>query len=502
MLKRILCLALALLLALGALVSCKKDAEDTASTDSVSTDGVTDEEELTILEGVNYGGKTVTIHVRGDDASINEIGMESFGDILSDALYRRTVSTEERIGVDIELSVHESYNNYNKTITELRNSIVAQEGTYDIVAGWSCRIVPLTTEGIFHDLKSTAYYNSDDKWWSKTITDALTVGGKIYLNTGDIAATYMDSCMSIAVNQKVAKDFGYEYDSFYDIVDSGEWTMEFFNQIVKDAYHDENGNQIRDGADRFGLVAIHSDADAFWAASNVSIIENNGIDRPTLNFNIDKIQGVVDKAYSLLYDNIGAEIISDKAGMSVIEDSSLHFQKDLAMFTMVTLGSLADLSTMETVYGVLPMPKYDADQQDYRTYVQQSMSLWCIPVDVADKDMSSAVMTSLGFDSRQDVIEVHYETVLKVRYVKDTTSGYMIDLIYNNVFMNFDSLFNEALAESVSKKYRVNMPVYIIRNMETELQTGKTNVQAWWASNETGVTTRLNAILDGFFGAE
>ena len=505
MIKRILCLSLALLLALGALVGCKKGAEDSTADGTVSTqDTGADEEKLTILEGVNYGGKVVTSHVRGDDGSINEIGMESYGDILSDALYRRTVTTEERIGVDVEISIHEPYGTYNKAITELRNSITAQEGTYDIVAGWSCRIVPLTTEGIFHDLKSTAYYNSEDEWWSSTITDALTVGGKIYLNTGDIAASYMDSCMAIAVNQKVAKDFGYDYDSFYDIVDSGEWTMEYFNQLVKDAYHDENGNSIRDEQDKFGLVGIHTDGDAFWAASNISIIDNNGTDRPSLSFNVEKVQGMVDKVYTLFYDNIGAEIASDKAGVSVFADSDAtraHFQKDLAMFTMVSLGGLADLSTMETVYGVLPMPKYDADQKDYRTYVQQGMSLWCIPVDVADKDMSSAVMTSLGFDSRQDVIEVHYETVLKIRYVKDTTSGYMIDLIYNNVFMNFDSLFNEALAESVSKKYRVNMPVYVIRNMESELQSGKTNIQAWWASNETGLTTRLNAILDGYFGA-
>lgn len=484
---------LAVLLLCGALVSCSKgDEEESGETTTVSTEN--GDGAFTRLDGVNYGGKTVTIHTRNDDGAINEIGLESYGDILSDALYKRTVATQERIGVTVAVAPSESWNNYNAATKELRTSISAGNATYDIIAGWSCRIISLAVEGYFHDLNTTAYYSSEDEWWSDSVTNALTVGGKIYLNTGDIAATYMDSCMAIAVNQRVSSDFGYEYDSFYDIVDSGDWTMEYFGQLVKDAYSD-TGNGIVDALDKYGLVFGYSYSDAFWTSCGVSIIENNGVDRPTLNFDTGKVDNVAKSVYNLMYSNVGTAVVTEKD--SVIEDGIAHFQKDLAMFTILPLGSLAELSTMETTYGVLPMPKYDKNQQNYNTYVQQSMSLWCIPLDATDKDMSSAVMTSMGYDSREMVIETHYETVLKVRYVKDTTSGYMIDLIYNGIWMNFDTIFNESLAQSVSSTYRENMPVYILRTMS---KTSAPNAVAWWQTNESSVTTYLNNILDSFYG--
>ncbi len=496
--KKLLCLFLAVMLLTCSFVGCKKDGSGSEGDGGQTAAPILDED-IKVLEGVNYGGESITIHVRGDEEAINEIGMESYGDILSEALYNRTLLTEDRIGVDIDISVQESYTDYNKAIGNLRNSIDADTGAYDIVAGWSCRIINLAVEGYFHDLNTTAYYDSQDDWWSTSITDALTLGGKTYLNTGDIATTYMDSCMAVVVNQKVSDSFHYQYDAFYDIVKSGDWTMEYFNQLVKDAYTDD-GNQVRDEKDTFGLVGNHTYADAFWTSCDISIIENNGTDRPTLNYDIAKIDGVVDKVYELFYENIGAEIVSDKDGLSIIQDPVAHFANDRAMFIMLNLGNLSKLSDMETMYGVLPMPKYDKAQENYRTYVQQSMSLWGIPTDVADKDMSSAVLTSLGYDSRETVVEVHYEKVLKLRYVKDSTSGYMIDLIYNSIFMNFDSIFNESLAQDVSKQYRLNMPVYVLRNMESELQSGKTNIQAWWDGNQSGLESRLNSILDGFFG--
>lgn len=497
MIKKIICLSLALLFVLCALIGCKKENSEAPSGDTVSTEGAEEKKELERLKDVNYGGKRITIHVRGDEDAISEIGMESYGDMLSEALFARTCATEERIGVDIQISEHEGYQKYNNAITALRTTITSQEGSYDIVAGWSCRIISLAVEGLFHDLNSTAYYSSEDEWWSRSITNSLTVGGKIYLNTGDIAATYMDSCYAIAVNQAVSENFGYKYDSFYDIVDSGDWTLDYFNQLVKDAY-DDDGDFIRDDGDKFGLVAVYSTADAFWTSCDLNIISNNGSERPVMSFNTEKIQGVVDKVHSLFYGNDGAVIDKDD-GMCILSEPIEHFQRDLAMFTILRLGDLAQLSSMDTAYGVLPMPKYDKEQENYRTYVQQSMSLWCIPIDAVDKDMSSAVMTSMGFDSKEMVIETHYETVLKVRYVKDSTSGYMIDLIYNGIYMNFDTIFNESLAESVSRPYRVNMPVYLLRNMESDLQQGKPNVQAWWVSNQSGVEARLNGILDGFF---
>jgi len=497
--KHFLICILAIILVAFPLASCTpKSSQLAATAEGSGTSSASETGEKPYLDGVKFDYPTITIHVRGDESAVDEIGLEDYGDVLSTALYARTMATMDRLDVEIAISRQNPYGTYNATINSLRNSILSAYGDYDLVAGWSPRIVPLIAENLFYDLNGLPYYNGNDAWWSRSVTDALTVGGHTYLNTGDIAATYMDSCYAVVVNQKVSSDNQYAYDSFYDIVDSGDWTLDYFYQIVKDTYAD-NGNGIRDEDDTYGLVMSYDAGDCFWTSSGISIVENNGVDYPTMSYNTDYIQRVVDGVYNLMYDNIGAEVIPEK-GNAAISNSIAQFTNDRSMFIILTLGRLATLSAdMSTTYGVLPVPKFDAAQEHYYTNVQQSMSLWGVPVDVKNKEASVAVLTSLGYDSNRLVIEPHYERLLKVRYVKDSTSGYMIDLIYNGIWMNFDTLYNETLGTSVTASARVTMPAYVFRTMS---KGEKTNITRWWAENQTGLNDRLTALLNNFFGVE
>ena len=141
-------------------------------------------------------------------------------------------------------------------------------------------------------------------------------------------------------------------------------------------------------------------------------------------------------------------------------------------------------------YGVLPMPKFDSQQKDYKTFVHQGMTLFGIPTDAQDAEMSCAVISSMAYDSQEIVIIPHYETLLKTRYVKDSTSGYMIDIIYNGIWMNFDTLYNEALGETITKKD--TMPTFIFRFMK---EGQFPNISGWWAEQGDGLESRLDGLL-------
>ena len=122
-------------------------------------------------------------------------------------------------------------------------------------------------------------------------------------------------------------------------------------------------------------------------------------------------------------------------------------------------------------------------------------SFWSIPIDAPEKEMSSAVMTSMAFDSNQMVIETHYEVLLKTRYIRDSESGYMIDLIYNSISLDFDNIYNEAMGYDLTKKE--TMPVYIFRMFA---YNKKNNVSAWWIENTEPLTTTFNSLVDKFYG--
>lgn len=105
---------------------------------------------------MDFEDESVVIHVRGDADAIAEIGLEDEGTLMSSTLYERTLATEERLGVLIEIAQGNSWDAYNSTIGALRGSIASGLGEYDIIAGWSPRIPVLAAEGYFHDVNTLA----------------------------------------------------------------------------------------------------------------------------------------------------------------------------------------------------------------------------------------------------------------------------------------------------------------------------------------------------------
>ena len=146
-------------------------------------------------------------------------------------------------------------------------------------------------------------------------------------------------------------------------------------------------------------------------------------------------------------------------------------------------------------FGVLPMPKYEEAQPSYYTQLH-SCELWSIPTDANDPEMSAAIMTSMGYDSHEVVLEPHFEKLLKTRYVKDSESGYMIDTIYYNIYMNFDSIYNEVLQPGNDFSNKNLMPMFMFGSL---LNGTYGSAVQWWDANQEGLKDELNMILEGFY---
>ena len=117
--------------------------------------------------------------------------------------------------------------------------------------------------------------------------------------------------------------------------------------------------------------------------------------------------------------------------------------------------------------------------------------MFSIPRDAKNGELSSAVLTSMAYDSNRMVIQTHYEDLLKARYTRDPESAYMIDLIYNSISLDFDNVWNESLGSNLADKS--TMPVYIFRSF---IVSGNSNVSNWWDGNKEALTTIFNNLVD------
>jgi len=96
---------------------------------------------------------------------------------------------------------------------------------------------------------------------------------------------------------------------------------------------------------------------------------------------------------------------------------------------------------------VLPFPKYNEAQEDYRTTARATYSSFCIPVTAKDPDMSAAVLECFASESYRKVSPAYFENALKIKYTRDDESAMMFDLIKSSVTFSFATSFTTSIGD-------------------------------------------------------
>jgi len=511
--KKLFALLLVIAMLLTALVGCNDgDKQNETPTGSKETQGAgkpatkpdeggeDEEEEYDITEllpeFLNYNKGEVVLAVRGDEDCIWEMGLqEDDGQALSAELYERTARTEERLNIVMVVQPVQGWASYNTAIGNMRNSISTNQSVWDIIVGWSCRLPQLSSEGMFYNLHQFDYFDATNVWWSQSLAKELTVNDRMFMATGDVSKDYMENGHCVFFNQTLAKAMGKDYSTFYTTVTEGKWTFDELYDLSKDAYSNLNGNDSSDEGDQFGLLVQSTMLQAFYGAAGVNMVPNDGINRPEFSFDAEYIDNVWSKVKLLLESPATAAYGGLSTSVTLTATISDYFQEGKALFALTTLAQLKSLTNMTDGFGVLPMPKYNEAQKSHYTQLH-ACEMWTIPLDAKDPEMSAAVMSSMGYDSHEVVLEPHFEKLLKTRYVKDSESGYMIDTIYYNTFMNFDSIYNEVFYPGPNFSDKSVMPMFIFGAF-AQGKAGSSS--AWWAQNQDNLKVELDGILEAFY---
>ena len=96
------------------------------------------------------------------------------------------------------------------------------------------------------------------------------------------------------------------------------------------------------------------------------------------------------------------------------------------------------LRDVEFEFGIVPLPKYDENQDGYHTLASTQMLL--LPSDMDDPEFVGVVLEALSFESYQQVVPQLYEAVYQNKYLRDSESEQMFDLIRGSLV--YDSMWN------------------------------------------------------------
>jgi ABC-type glycerol-3-phosphate transport system substrate-binding protein len=229
------------------------------------------------------------------------------------------------------------------------------------------------------------------------------------------------------------------------LVESGDWTYDKFFELCQGVYEDD-GDGIKncesESGDTFGYITSGIHVDPWFYGSGATICERNadGEIVKSESFGGERVANTIDRLCDFLDGEFGiytAKVTHQKAfgqGRSL-------FMMDRARVSHKVIAT----SYGDTKFVILPCPKYDKDQEKYITVMGNPFTLYGIAADVANPKMASAFIECFASEGYRVVTPAVFEISLKTRYVADSLSGQMYDLIRANITYDVGRIFSSDL---------------------------------------------------------
>lgn len=441
--KRIIISILAVLLLVQTLVSCGDSSQSESETSAAQQTEETTlaaeteaaETKLTAdLPDKDFGGKPFTVlgldHNTYEFFDNFEIYAESEnGEIVNDAVYKRNLEIEEKYNVKI---MQELLPEPEKT---LRSVVTAGDDPYNSAFVEIRHLPSMATAGIFKNLNTLPYIDFTKPWWNSKANEGLSIGDKLYFTSSDFLLVEKGNTFILIFNKEMAKN--YEAGDLYSVVDRGEWTAEALRVIINKVAADLDNDGKMGEADRFGIGSGTTNSSVvmligFGNRMTSKDKDNNLI----LTMNNERFISSIDKIYQTIFDRRVALIDGDFK-----TNVSKFFNEGRVMFDVGVIRYLKSRSSTSDIdYGVIPLPKYDENQEEYYTTTDlYGAMVISVPITSNEDELNGFMLEALSEASSRTTLPAYYETACKTKYTYDEQSPRMLDLICRGIV--FDTMF-------------------------------------------------------------
>ena len=421
-----------------------QDVNPVQTTNTSDDEVVTTSDPLAFLpEDYNLGGEKITIlygqNVMHDVGVENEVtyGIGDFeqGDIIADAVYRRTKIAEERLGCEIVSPMVDWDDGTNKAMKE---NALSGDSAYNAVIARVYTLGNMIKSGYLADLRSISSLNLDNSWWDRNVNTGCNIMGRQYIATGDI--NYYDdySITCMAFNKNRFDDRGIVYP--YDLVRDGKWTFDEFYKTINDTAADLDGNGIFDENDFYGYVANAG----FLSSTLIDFGEGLVIEDGNGNVILNRSESIVTKAQT-----VADKLLSNDSFL--VEERKLGYDKGdkilpsgQALMSGILIGSVTSFrQNMDDDFGVLPNPKWNEEQDGYKVTISQHWSSCVAVPSNADTDKAGYILETLGALSYDTVTSAVVEQTVKTKSSRDEESVDMLDIIFESKTVDMALIFDD-----------------------------------------------------------
>ena len=371
---------------------------------------------------------------------------------LPDAIAARDKEVPEKLGLKI------NYKYMPDDAVQFRDLVLSDiligEHNYDIVLNqtsvmsqlaYRCALANLLDKNEF------PYFDFSEKCWFASVGENLTVNEKLYFNTGAFSTSTLDNISMIWMNVLMYEEYRENGDPEFlrEYAAQGKWTYEDMYQMIT-AFD-------RTVPDKTAIV-IDSD-----------LSDNIILSSLATAFDVDSMRRINNSWVYDLASNSRAEDVLMRTkelylNSGVDRKSSVEkFSECESLFLMTKLykdqyTNYAITREMDSIPGILPLPKYDDEQQEYKAWTDVGSFMGIIDHSKSSTKThslaSSAFMQMTALRSHESSLGYYFQNVvmpkwgwtsdldLKMR-VQDSIT--ILEAMMNNIEFKFCNVYSSEL---------------------------------------------------------
>lgn len=437
---------------------------DTTPIQETDVDAETEDSRATVKDSLpddlDFGGQSIRILYNDDGlatsgSAVNEIeGLEKAGDVVNDAVFQRNLVVEDRLNVALTPNAEQLSN--SDYAAKVKKLIMAGEDAYDILSGAQFQFAQMALQDLFMDLADAPYLDYDQPWWADDYMNIATIHeGVRYMLMGDISQSMISNMSAMFYNRQVYENNFGDPDELYDTVLSGDWTMDKMRQYVETVYQDLDGDGVNDLGDVLGVATTNSSpTEHFYFCMGFQLSERDDEGFPQLMVDQSRNVDIAEAFYKMFFETPGSYI----GAPSDIDDLiPTEFSSDRLLFfpARLSFASNAHLREMESDYGIIPHPKLNEEQADYKTLVYDAANTYVVPITCMNLEPVCATLEAMCAENYRTVTPAYFETALKVKYSRDLYSAQILDMIYEAATTDFLYVNTYSLSGSLGTISRV-----------------------------------------------
>ena len=421
--SKLLCMALALLMLVGALVSCGKEDGKNKSDASPNTQAPSDETDSPENERPtpyqdDFGSYSFRVLEGGADHS-ERIEGDMMGSIVEQAMFSRTDAVEAKYNVDV-VSIPSG-----NPITAATNSAMSNDDDYDMINYGLKDTVELALSGYLWDLNNVEWLNLEASYYNQIIREQSTFAHKLFFLTGDLLTGDETNVACLFFNHKIWNDLDLDQvrgKHLYDIIMDREWTVDLMEEYSKRATYDLNGDDVMDRSDMWGYHHSNSDILSLNTSFGNDLITKNEDDVFVLNTSAkqqEDLQRIIE-FFNTDY------CVGHTYKLSV-------FPQGRQLFCLGMVGGVLQV-TEGIDYGYAPFPMRDEAQKEYRnwmsTYGPGGITIFKT---VTDVNRSASIIELLSYESQSRLQPVLIDYLMAGRPVPHPEDSEVLKLIFKNM---------------------------------------------------------------------